>query len=106
MPLPKFQTIGNEVTTKDFGLLQSTWSALIDPIIGRKQNQSNILSGVALTTGDNTINHLLGKNLQGWKVVLQSAAASIYDKQATNNTPYLTLVLNTSANCTVSIEVF
>lgn len=106
MGLPKFQPLGQVVSPKDFSLLQSTWSALIDPLLGRKQNQSNILSGIALTSGANVVNHLLGRPLQGWKIVRQNAAAAIYDTQDTNTTPDLTLNLNASAPVTVSIEVF
>lgn len=104
--LPKFQTLANIVTGKDFSLLQTTWSALIDPIIGRAQNRSNILQDVSLVSGTNTINHLLGKKLQGYKIVLQDAAASIYDGQRTNKTPELTLVLISDAAAVCSIEVF
>lgn len=104
--LPKFQAIGQYVVPKDWSLLQTTWAALIDPIIGRQQNQSNILSSVSLVSGSNTVNHLLGRKLQGWKIVLQGAAASIYDTQATNQTPELTLILVSDNPVTVSLEVF
>lgn len=104
--LPKFQTIGDAVGSKDFSLLQTTWSALIDPILGRRQNQSNILDAVSLIAGSNVVNHKLGRKLAGWKVVLQGAEASLYDLQATNTTPELTLVLITDNPVIVSIEVF
>lgn len=106
MGLPKFQPLGQAVSPKDFSLLQTTWAALIDPILGRRQNQSNILSGVSLVSGANTINHLLGRKLQGWKIVMQNASATIYDTQDANQSPELTLALNSSAPVTVSIEVF
>lgn len=104
--LPKFQSLGATVSGKDWSLLQTTWSSLIDPIIGRKQNQSNILSNVALVNGTTVVNHLLGRKLSGWKVILQDAKASIFDNQSTNQTPELTLVLVSDAATTVSIEVF
>lgn len=106
MPLPKFQSIGQWVSPKDFSLLQTNWAALIDPILGRRQNQSNILSDVPLAIGANTINHLLGRKLAGWKPILQNAAASLYDNQSTNQTPELTLILVSDAAVTVSLEVF
>lgn len=106
MPLPRFQALGQFVSGKDWSLLQSNWSALLDPILGRKQNQSNVLSDVELINGQAIVNHKLGRKLAGWKIILQDAKASIYDKQATNQTPELTLVLISDAATTVSIEVF
>lgn len=106
MALPKFQALGMTVSPRDFGLLQTTWAALIDPIIGRKQNQSNILDDVVLINGSTVVNHKLGRKLAGYKIILQNAAASIYDTQSTNQSPELTLVLVSDAVVTVSIEVF
>lgn len=106
MPLPKFQAIGQFVSPKDWSLLQTNWSALLDPLLGRRQNQSNVLSDIDLAIGLNTVNHKLGRKLQGWKIVLQDAHASIYDAQNTNQTTELTLELISDAVTTVSIEVF
>lgn len=106
MPLPRFQALGQFVSSKDWSLLQTNWSALLDPILGRKQNQSNILSGVALANGTTVVNHLLGRKLAGWKIILQDASASVFDNQSTNQTPELTLILVSNAATTVSIEVF
>lgn len=104
--LPKFQTIAEFVSPKDFSLFQTNWSALIDPVLGRKQNHSNILDAVSLNAGTNIVNHKLGRKLAGWKTVLQGAQASLYDLQAENQTPELTLVLVTDNPVVVSIEVF
>lgn len=106
MPLPKFQAIGQMVSPKDFSLLQTTWAALLDPILRRRQNASNILSDVDLVIGTNTVNHLLGRKLQGWKVIRQDAKAALYDAQVGNDTPDLTLLLISDAVVTVSLEVF
>lgn len=89
-----------------FQLMQNSWSSQINPIINRAQNQSNILKKIALINGTTVVNHLLGKNLNGWKIVRQRASASIYDAQDTNQTPNLTLVLISSAAVVVDIEVF
>lgn len=99
--LPQFQT-----DDKDVGLLQNTWAALLNVMLGNPSLQCNILSKVVLTTGDNKINHLLGRKLIGWRIVRQRASATIYDKQDSNQSPNLTLVLNSSANVTVDLEVF
>lgn len=105
MSLPIFNALFQPVS-KDFSLLQTTWAALINPILNRVQNTSNILDDVVLAIGTNVINHKLGRKLKGWKIVRQSAVASLYDTQATNPTPDLTLRLVSSAVVTISIEVF
>lgn len=99
--LPQFQN-----DDKEFQLMQNRWGSIINPVLNNPANQSNILKNVVLASGDNVVNHLLGRNLQGWSIVRKNAAADIYDKQSTNQTPGLTLVLNASAAVTVSIEVF
>lgn len=105
MPLPRFQAMYQPVA-QDFNLLQTTWSALLDPLLKKPQNSSNILESVPLVIGSNTVNHKLGRKLQGWSLTRQRAAASIYDTQDSNPTPDLTLVLVSSAVVTVNIEVF
>lgn len=101
MSLPIFQS-----DSKDMSLLQTSWAKEINPIITSPQNQSNILKSVPLITGANSVNHLLGRKLQGWKIVRQRAVASVYDTQDTNPFPALTLMLVSSANVICDIEVF
>lgn len=97
--------------------MQTRWASLIDPIINRVQNQSLLLltdesinppnlNGIALVVGSNIIKHNLNRKLVGWKVIGQNAVASLYDTQATNKTPEITLVLVSSAVVTVKLEVF
>jgi len=99
--LPTFNTKDLVVTQ-----IQSTWPSILNPLIRRPTNNSNILEDVALAIGSNTINHLLGRKLQGWKIVRQRAAASIYDTQDSNQQPETTLVLVSSAAVVCNIEVF
>lgn len=87
-------------------MLQNSWASVLDPIVARPQNQSNILKNVKLINGSTTINHLLDKNLQGWKIVRQRAKASIYDFQDSNPTPNRTLILVSDAAVICDIEVF
>ena len=82
------------------------WAAILNPIVSNPANNSLILKDIALVSGDNTINHKLGRKLQGYIIVGINAAATIYDKQATNQMPQLTLVLNSSAPATAQILVF
>lgn len=85
---------------------QVKWAAIIDPIVANPANNSLILQNIALVTGANVINHNLGQPLQGWSIVRQRAAASIYDTQDTNQMPQLTLNLMSSAPVTVDLRVF
>lgn len=93
-------------TLKDLALLQSKWAAVINPLLSNPSNQASILSAVPLATGSNVINHKLGEKLQGWRLVGINAAVTLYDTQATNPTPQLTLVLVSSGAATANIEVF
>lgn len=72
-----------------------------EPILGGK-----LLVGQVLASGDNTITHGLGATPAGWMVVMRTTGAVIYDKQAANPSPSTTLVLNSSASCTVTLYVF
>lgn len=90
----------------DLNQMQNKWAAIIDPVTTNPANNSLILHNISLVTGTNVVNHKLGRKLQGWKVVRQKAAASLYDTQDSNQMPELTLQLVSSANVTVSLEVF
>lgn len=101
MQLPTFNTPDQVLT-----LVQSRWSSILNPLIARPANNSSILKSIDLKAGTNTINTLLGRKLQGWTIVRQRAAASIYDNQDNNNNPEATLILISSADVTVDLEVF
>lgn len=99
--LPIFRT-----DDKDLVMLQTNWTRTLNPVIANPLNQGSILKDVSLKTGSNVINHLLGQKLQGWSLVRQRAAASIYDNQDSNQSPQLTLVLVSSADVSVDLMVF
>lgn len=101
MILPQFQS--NDQVSQ---MMQNAWAAIINPFLTNPSLKSIILPSVVLASGDTVINHKLGRKLQGWRIVRKRANANIYDKQDANNTPQLTLVLNSSAGVTVDIEVF
>lgn len=98
--LPIFQSDSQEMT-----LMQTKWAQQIEGVL-RDSNSPVVLESVSLLTGDNVINHRLGRKLSGWRLIRIRAAATVYDKQDTNQMPALTLVLNTSAPVIVDIEVF
>lgn len=56
------------------------------------------------------ITHNLGRDLTGWLVIGNTASCTVWDSQSLNTTPYLgidkTLLLNVSANTTLTLYVF
>lgn len=101
MSLPKFIS-----QDRALSLLQTTWAKTIDPIAANPISSSIILNGVVVASGNNTINHKLGRKLQGWIVIGNSAFVQLYDKQSSNKTPDLTLVLNSNGAATLNLLVF
>lgn len=101
MALPLFTT-----SIKELSLLQTQWKSQIDPLLADPVNSNIVLKNISLVTGTNAVNHMLGRKLQGWKIVRQRAAASIYDNQDNNQNPASTLILISSAPVVVDLEVF
>ena len=91
---------------KDLMLMQNKWASIINPFMSNPSLQSIILPDVALKSGTTVVNHRLGRNLLGWRIVRQRSAASIYDVQDQNQTPSLTLNLVSSAPVSIDLEVF
>lgn len=87
-------------------LMQTTWATQLDPIISNPLLKGNVLQKVSLKSGVNVINHKLGRRLQGWYITRIRSAATFYDEQDSNQTPQLTLVLISSADCVIDLEVF
>ncbi len=88
-------------------MAQTRWAQELNEFIDNPSNNVSILKNIQLISGDNTINHLLGRNLQGWRVIrYQDSWAQLYDKQNANASPNLTLVLNASADVLIDLEVF
>lgn len=94
-------------TIKEFMLMQTKWASQLNQLLGSPISVPVFLQNILLASGDNTINHLLGRPLQGWFVVrMQTAGVALYDKQSTNQMPDKTLVLNSSGVATISLMVF
>jgi hypothetical protein len=91
---------------QSFMQMQNNWAAQLNPVLNSPSITPTILQNVNLTTGSNTINHKLGRKLQGWKITRQRAAASIHDDQDANQMPALTLVLVSDAPVSIDLEVF
>lgn len=90
----------------DVSLMQTKWKSIIDPLLANPISSSFVLPRLTLASGDNVINHFLGRKILGWIVVGNNAATTFYDKQASNQQPQLTLILNASGACTISLLVF
>ncbi len=87
-------------------LANPKWAASLNPVIANPLMAGNLLAGIVLVTGANSISHRLGRKLVGYIVVLNSAAVTVYDSQATNQYPDLYLILNASGATTISLYVF
>jgi hypothetical protein len=90
-------------TKLDWSLANPKWASELNPIIGNPMTNMRILPNVTLATGNNVINHGLGKTQQGWVVIDIQGAATIYRDAPFNNT---TLTLHASAGVIVSLGVF
>jgi hypothetical protein len=99
--LPSFQT-----SFKPLALMQTAWQAILNPLLRNPSLSSRIITRVELSTGANQISHGLGRKLQGWRIVRQRSAASIYDDQDNNPRSDLTLSLVSSAPTVCDLEVF
>lgn len=87
----------------EWSLANPIWAATLNPVIANPLMQGKLLQNVSLINGNTTINHGLGRQMKGWIIADQTAAASIYRSQPLNSN---TLTLNSSAACTVSLYVF
>lgn len=98
MQLPKFFT-----KDQPFQLMQDKWKGILDPLIAKPLSSSQILSNLNLVIGENKFNHLLARQMQGWIITDQDAAAEIYRSQPLNST---TISLTSNAVVTINLMVF
>jgi hypothetical protein len=102
--LPKFNVINTR--DADLSTVQRNLVRVLQPVFNTPTLGGNLLTSQTLATGANSINHGLGRNLNGWQIVRQRASANIWDSQDSNQTPNLTLALNSSAPVVVDIYCF
>jgi len=88
------------------GQMQVNWAQSINPVLSNELVQGQLLTNVALKDGQTVVNHGLGRKLLGWFICGQNAQAQVWDSQASNQMPQLTLVLNSNAAVTVALWVF
>lgn len=105
MALTSFRKVRTANTELD--QLQSNSEAVFKDIVRRLVLDGQLLKDISLTTGQtNSVDHKLQRKLVGYFLVGNSANSVVYDSQASNQTPDLTLNLLCSANTTVSLWVF
>jgi hypothetical protein len=87
--------------------VQDNVQLALNPIINSPIINGILLSNITLTSGqDNIIEHKLGRELRGYLVVKKSANSNIWDLQDINKLSRLTLNLQCSTNCVISLWVF
>lgn len=104
MAIPRFQKL--TIQDREINQIQDNVAKVLNQLTPNPLLSGNLLQGVALVTGTNIINHLLGRNLIGWYTTRVRGACQLYDTQDTNLTPNLTLVIESDADVTVDLAVF
>ena len=67
----------------------------------------HLLERIDLTNGDNSIAHKLGRELKGWIITRhRETASNIIDRQKTNTSTDRTLLLNSSLDGTVTVDIW
>ena len=84
-------------------LLQKQWTSQLNPLLAVSLTQGSLLPNIKLINGINTFNHYLGRQMNGWMIADQNAAASIFRSAPLNSQ---TLTLTSNAVVTVSLWVF
>lgn len=87
--------------------LQDSVAASFSQFEKLPQLDSVIIEDVALTVAvDNQVQHSLQRRVVGWQIIRINAGAIVYESPTINTLPSSTIILRTTANCTVSILFF
>lgn len=84
-------------------LANPLWAQALNPIIANAILSGKALLNIPLINGATTINHGLGRMMQGWFITDVNAAATIYRSASMNDS---TLTLTSGAACTVNLWVY
>lgn len=90
----------------DWSLANPKWAATLNPLLANPLVSGLVLSNISVSSGNNTINHTLGRTLQGYIVIMNSANVTYFDRQSTNQYSDLTLILVASGPAKISLYVF
>lgn len=88
---------------REFNQLQTKWASELNPLLAKPLSDANILKGIKLVSGDNVINHKLGRTMQGWIISDITDHIGICRSAPFND---LTLTLNSTGTVTVDLVVF
>lgn len=94
---------GNLAQKLTLPMMQTVWSAQLNPLLKNPTNSISIIKDYPLLIGANVINHLLQRQMQGWFLTDIQGTAQIYRSAPFND---LTLTLTSDSLVTVSIGVF
>jgi len=99
--IPRMQTEDREINQLQVNIL-----SVLNPLLQNPLLSGTLIDGITLASGANTIFHGLGRPLRGWIITRRSTAATLFDTQASNTAPQLTLNLTSSGANVVSLYVF
>jgi hypothetical protein len=97
----KFNSENREIV-----LLQANVESAFSQNIVSGLNNGILLENVELESGDNSVNHKLGRKIKGALVVAGGDGATIYNKILTDTELETKFTVNASADCTVNLWVF
>jgi hypothetical protein len=86
-----------------WNLASTRWASTLNNVLANPLTNPVIIEEIKLVTGENTINHTIGRQLQGWFLTDLNAPVSVYRSQPLNP---LTLTLTSSGPATCNIVVF
>ena len=102
--LPKFKTFNSQDI--EINRLQDNVADGFNRVLTSAILDFTLIKSVALKIGDNVVNHELGRNPNGWIVVRKRGPGNFYDKQDSNTTPALNIVINSDSAVTVDFYFF
>lgn len=105
-PAEALKVAGNLSPKLPWELANPKWAATINPVLSNPITSGNLIENITLVSGNNTINHGLGRKLQGYIVVRNASGTTFFDRQASNPMTDLTLILVASGATEISIYVF
>ena len=83
--------------------MQNVWASQLNPVLANLLVQGRVVPNISLSSGNNVINHLLGRMQIGWMLIDLDQGVTIYRAAPFNN---LTITLNASGTANVSLWCF
>lgn len=89
-------------TNLPWNMANNQWATSLNPLLALAILNGSPIEAV-LVTGANTINHKLGRTMQGWFVTDINSAITIFRSQPLNDK---TITLTSSGGATISLWVY